>query len=211
MNNIKHILWDWNGTLLNDVDNCIEVINIMLKKRGLPIFKNRSEYRQVFCFPVVNYYMAAGFDFSKEPFEVLAEEYIALYQQQKPCLYDEAESVLKCFDKKGIKQYIFTASKKEELLKQMNLYKHIIPYFKQLITSDNIFANGKHESARAWLEKTRANPSEVLIVGDTLHEKEIADKLKFNCVLIFGGHQDLSSVKEKVVILKNISQLVDMF
>ena len=210
MNSIKHILWDWNGTLLDDVDSCIEVINTMLSKRGLPIFKNKSEYRQAFCFPVVNYYVAAGFDFSKEPFEVLAEEYIALYQKQKPCLYDTTETVLKNISKKGITQYIFTASKKEELLRQISMYKSIVPYFKQLITSDNILASGKFESAKAWLEQSKANPNEVLVIGDTLHEKEIADKLNFNCALVLGGHQDLSGIKKKVLVLKNIEQILDI-
>ena len=32
----SHILWDWNGTLLDDAWLCVEVMNSMLAERDLP-------------------------------------------------------------------------------------------------------------------------------------------------------------------------------
>ena len=37
MENKKLVIWDWNGTLLNDVDICIESMNTMLKSRNMPL------------------------------------------------------------------------------------------------------------------------------------------------------------------------------
>ena len=61
----KSIIWDWNGTLLNDAELALFSINVMLKKRLLPTL-SLPEYKQVFNFPVKDYYLRIGFDFEKE-------------------------------------------------------------------------------------------------------------------------------------------------
>ena len=33
----KHIIWDWNGTLVNDLTLCVDLLNVSLEKRGLPL------------------------------------------------------------------------------------------------------------------------------------------------------------------------------
>jgi phosphoglycolate phosphatase len=78
MQGINTIIWDWNGTLLDDVDMCIESINILLKRRNLDML-SRKRYRDIFTFPVRDYYETAGFNFSKEPWDKVAHEFIDLY------------------------------------------------------------------------------------------------------------------------------------
>ena len=73
------IIWDWNGTLLDDAEVCREAINKMLKVRNLPEL-SLSTYRNVFTFPVIEYYKEVGFDFSKEDWEPVAMEFINLYR-----------------------------------------------------------------------------------------------------------------------------------
>ena len=75
MNRYSHVIWDWNGTLLNDIEWCLSIVNRMLANRDLKPLGSVSEYRNVFCFPIIEYYKNVGFDFEKEPFETLAEEY----------------------------------------------------------------------------------------------------------------------------------------
>jgi phosphoglycolate phosphatase len=73
----RHIIWDWNGTLLDDKWLCIESINLVLKARDLqPIDEER--YSRIFRFPVKDYYKEVGFDFSTEPFERPAMEFIKI-------------------------------------------------------------------------------------------------------------------------------------
>ena len=83
-----YVVWDWNGTLFDDVALCIQVMNGMLEKRGLPRLAGPEQYRQVFTFPVEEYYKALGFDFGREPFSQLAVEYISEYDRRAlgcPC------------------------------------------------------------------------------------------------------------------------------
>ena len=86
----KHIIWDWNGTLLDDTWLCVEGINDSLKKRSLQTI-TKEIYRKVFSFPVEDYYKRLGFDFKKEPFEVAGDEFVAYYAKSfhkvKPVSY----------------------------------------------------------------------------------------------------------------------------
>ncbi|MBN2352282.1 MAG: hypothetical protein JXD23_06910 [Spirochaetales bacterium] len=55
------VVWDWNGTLLNDMEACIRSMNLMLENRSLPPIDFET-YRNVFTFPVIDYYRAVGID-----------------------------------------------------------------------------------------------------------------------------------------------------
>lgn len=57
------ILWDWNGTLLDDVQLCVDALNRLLARYGYPQRYDRDQYRAIFGFPVQEYYARAGFDF----------------------------------------------------------------------------------------------------------------------------------------------------
>ena len=68
------ILWDWNGTLLDDVELCVDALNRLLEKHAYPQRYDRDQYRAIFGFPIEEYYVRAGFDFSRHSFAMLAEE-----------------------------------------------------------------------------------------------------------------------------------------
>ena len=65
------IIWDWNGTLLDDVSICIDIMNEILGRRGLDKL-TRKKYQQIFRFPVIDYYRQLGFDFKRDSFENLS-------------------------------------------------------------------------------------------------------------------------------------------
>ena len=77
----KHVIWDWNGTLLDDVGECVAVLNDMLGKRGMEL-ATVERYQKAFSFPVINFYLDLGFDFEKEPFDKVADEYIESYSRR---------------------------------------------------------------------------------------------------------------------------------
>ena len=73
------ILWDWNGTLLDDVDLCVDALNRLLAGFGYPQRYDHERYRAIFGFPIEEYYVRAGFDFTKHSFAELAEKYMEDY------------------------------------------------------------------------------------------------------------------------------------
>lgn len=73
------LIWDWNGTLLDDVEVNVKVINEMLSKRNLPLL-DINTYKEIFCFPVKQFHIRIGIDFEKESIEEISAEYMERYK-----------------------------------------------------------------------------------------------------------------------------------
>lgn len=186
----SHIIWDWNGTLLDDRDLCNETVNRLLVSRGCAPL-SRERYYEVFGFPVENYYAAAGFDFAKDPYPVLAQEFMDMYiPASLSCgLTPGARCALDYFRASGRAQIILTASDTDTLGRQMEKLG-IADRFDAVLGQDNIYARGKTELAADWIRESGLDPKDLLMIGDTLHDAEIAGVLGCDCVLIARGHHD---------------------
>ncbi len=183
------ILWDWNGTLLNDVQMCVDCINVLLEKRSLPLLTVET-YRQVFGFPVKDYYEKIGFDFSKEDFEIPAKEFMYLYYERLPgtSLFPCVEEVLEHFKRKGFRQFIVSAMEHDSLVKTLQERK-IDSYFGAVSGIDNIYAGGKTEMARHFIRCLGGKPQQMIFIGDTLHDLEVAQSIRVEPLLVASGHQ----------------------
>jgi phosphoglycolate phosphatase len=146
------IIWDWNGTLLNDLDLCIACINTLLKKRELPLL-DRASYKEVFSFPVKDYYKAIGFNFSKEDFAIPAREFIDLYdiRVENCSLHSSTEEVLRHFKGKGFRQFVLSAMKQSMLEKTLK-HNGIFSYFKAVAGLSDHYAVSKIDRGRQLLD-----------------------------------------------------------
>ncbi len=188
-NTYAHIIWDWNGTLLDDLSLCLEIINNMLDKNFLPPV-SRADYLGVFGFPVRDYYQKIGFTFEEEPFEVISTEFIAAYEKGRPnCpLMPGTRETLEFLSVTSYTQSILSASKQTYLNKAILDYG-IKDYFISINGLDNHHAAGKFDLAKEFMTAQDLNPNSVLLIGDTLHDAEIAASLSVDCWLIPNGHQ----------------------
>ena len=204
------IIWDWNGTLLNDVEWNISVINKMLVKRNIKTLDNKEDYHNVFCFPIIDYYKKLGFDFTKEPFEDLAVEFIELYHSNNTGnsqLCDNATVVLNEIGNRGIKQVILSASELDNLLSQINVFD-INHYFTAILGLSDIYAKSKIDIGIKYIEKSK--PERAVLIGDTVHDYEVANALGVDCLLIANGHSSKKSLlKNGVPVLNDIIQVLD--
>lgn len=196
----KHIIWDWNGTLLNDVDYCKNIINRILVENNLPEL-SLEKYREIFIFPVQDYYKAAGLDFTKTSFEVLGKDFISEYEDKKlTCsLHKNAIDVLSAIHKKGIGQSVLSAYLHDNLVSILDHY-NLTQYFDNIIGLDNIYAGSKTHLGLTLVEQLNLPKEEILFIGDTLHDAEVAEAMGVESILIANGHQ----VKEKLMINSNI-------
>ncbi len=166
----------------------IDAVNRMLGERGLPIISDMEAYREIFDFPIKEYYRKLGFDFDKEPYEVLAPIWVELYLENccSAGIVDGVDTVVKAVAKTETKQVILSACEKNMLCNQLEDLG-VIEYFDEIIGLDDIHAAGKLHLAREWREK---NPeAKILFVGDTTHDAETAEVLGADCLLFTGGHQ----------------------
>jgi len=212
MNGINTIIWDWNGTLLNDTDICIETINCLLSDRKLPIV-SRKKYLELFGFPVIDYYKKIGFDFDKEPFEIPAHQYIDIYTSKiKECqLHRSALEVLTYFKNRGFRQMILSASELTVLEHSIN-YFNIIHYFEAITGLNNHFATSKAELDLNMFRQIRIVPEEACLIGDTSHDFEVATQLGCQCILVANGHQSFKKLKKiGRIVVKKLELIPDHF
>jgi phosphoglycolate phosphatase len=207
---IGGIIWDWNGTLLNDIELCVQTINEMLQRRNLQKL-TVDEYREVFSFPVRDYYKKIGFNFNDEPFEIPALEFIEEYNcRVKGCkLHENSVSVLNYIQSVGIPQFILSAMK-QDALDQCLEQQNISHYFEHVSGLDNHYAASKIENGQQLISELNLNASELILIGDTVHDFEVARELGCQCVLIANGHQSKHILESTgVLVIDELSQLLD--
>jgi phosphoglycolate phosphatase len=208
--NYSHIIWDWNGTLLDDVEWCIAQINIMLKKRNIKTLTDISDYHSVFRFPIIEYYKKAGFDLEIEPFEILAKEYINLYHGEGSSsvkLHDDAEGVLKILKVNQISQIILSASEQENLLSQLRPFD-IQHYFDEILGISDIYAKSKIEIGLDYLSRNCVVNG--VIIGDTMHDYEVSKAMGIDCLLVAHGHQSKETLSScGVKVFNNLHEVLN--
>lgn len=206
---VRGIIWDWNGTLLNDAELAVETMNGMLAKRGLPQMTT-ERYKDVFTFPVKEYYQKIGFDFNTEPFEIPALEFIERYNQLVgDCsLHNDSVAVLNHFMSKGIPQFILSAMQQETLDQCLEHYQ-ISHFFDHVSGLDDHYAHSKLENGVALVKELRLNPDELLLIGDTIHDFEVATEMGCRCILIANGHQSHELLQSTgVPVLNELKELL---
>ena len=208
----SHILWDWNGTLLDDAWLCVEVMNGMLNERNLlPLTLER--YRNMFSFPVKDYYVKLGFDFEKEPFEKVGMDFMDLYNmRQGECrLHPESREIMRKIAQKGIPQSVLSAREENELRIEIK-NEGIDHFFERICGLDDHYAHGKTDVGRRLIADLGLPVGKLLFIGDTLHDAEVAKELGIDCILIPEGHHSLERLTGSglpvIPSLKELSELV---
>ncbi len=184
----QHIIWDWNGTLLNDAIATVKAVNSMLQNRNLGSI-TPEEYRERITYPVIQLYYEAGFDLINENYEDMCEEYARYYQENAPdiSLHEDAQAILAWFRDKGIRQHIVSASEYGILVEQIAGYG-IMDYFDTVYGQRDKRGDSKEHLARSLMAELKADPAKVLFIGDTLHDFEIANNIGARCFLVSNGH-----------------------
>ncbi|MEZ4883127.1 MAG: HAD hydrolase-like protein [Chitinophagales bacterium] len=202
----EHIIWDWNGTLLNDVDLCVAIVNEMLTAHHEELLEEitNEHYRSIFDFPVIQYYERVGFDFTKESFDDLCVKFIGSYHSKalELQLHHEVRDVLSYIAALGFQQSILSAAKQEGL-RQMVRQHQIDHFFQHIMGEDDHYAHGKVQNARRLRDTLKGVADhKLLLIGDTTHDFEVAQAIEADCILIAHGHhshQKLQKTGAKVV------------
>lgn len=208
---IKHVFFDFNGTIIDDLDLCLELLNDILKKHKRPVV-DINRYKDIFTFPIKNYYIAAGVDFSQDSYEDLAIDFINKYQPRslKCGLFKGLENTFKELNEIGVSCYILSASQRSNLYEQCEAFG-IVKYFKEILGIDNIHAASKIHIGIDYIKESNINPDEAIFVGDTTHDYEVSKAMGLRCYLVECGHQSRAKLSEvDAPIIKNTSDILDI-
>ena len=207
----KHVIWDWNGTLLNDTALSVDIINGVLTNHNLDPL-SLDDYRLIFNFPVKDYYEKAGFNFSLNSFEVIGKQWMDEYERRKgeTNLFDGAREVLGYIKSAGIDQSILSAYSHHTLIEIVEYYK-LGEYFKYITGLDHIYATSKLEIGKELIEKIDCPKDKIVLVGDTIHDYEVANGLGVKCILIANGHQSRERLMAcNVPMLNDIREIIEV-
>lgn len=208
----RYIIYDWNGTLLDDTDICVDILNTMLSAKNLPKV-SKEKYQDIFMFPIRDYYVRAGFNLESESFEEIAANFEPLYKNAyKKCnLFDGILPMLDDFNTKGIKQIVISATEIGLLREQLS-YFGLTSVLNDYIALNNYYAQSKIELAKNYFAHNNIDKNCAIIVGDTLHDAEVADSIGCDCVLFSGGHQSIEKLKTSgKTVLSSISEIKKHF
>lgn len=197
LKDVEHVIWDWNGTLLSDVDHAVQIANELLADHQLPLI-DREKYRQVFDFPVQKYYQDLGFDFEKESFSSLCERFMDKFMAGVPdlSLVEMTREVLHTLHKQGVQQSVLSASDQESLDKMIGHFK-IDHIFTHIYGINNKLAASKIDRGHELIKIAQVAPEKTVIIGDTLHDLEVGEALGIGVVLVGHGAQCHTRLKRR--------------
>jgi phosphoglycolate phosphatase len=186
----KHIIWDWNGTLLDDTWLSAEACSAAIAPLGFEAV-TVERYRRLFCFPIVKFYEALGLDLSRCSYPELANRFHDIYESrlQECRIFDDARDVLERVRARGMTQSLLSALP-HRILEGCMAQWDLAPFFTSIRGLDHNLADSKVANGRAWMAAQSLGPDQMLLVGDTDHDLEAAEALGVKCVLIARGYQD---------------------
>lgn len=206
------IIWDYNGTILDDVNISVKIENEMLEERHLKAGYTLEEYRSLFCYPMIDYYYKIGYTFTAESYEEMAVEFNQLYAKYFPeCGLCEGfiEKIQESISR-GYHNVILSACE-NHLLQEQCRTLGIDQYFDKILGIDNNWAGSKVQMAVDWMNSTDVIPSECMYLGDTTHDVETAQAIGVDqCILIAQGHQSLDILRSTGVEVKNSLKEVEL-
>lgn len=193
---IKHVVWDWNGTLLDDIAPSIDAINSLLRDRAMQEIAH-EDYRERFGFPVRDFYIGLGFDLAREDFAGVSATFIQRYRDRLHLmrLHVGVHDTLQRLRLRGITQHVVSAME-ARMLQEMLTHHQIVEHVQHIRGLDHLNATSKIDLGVALVTTLACSPDEVLFVGDTLHDHETAVAMGCRCVLFTGGHQSKQRLQQ---------------
>lgn len=211
MTKYQHIIWDWNGTLLDDVWLCVEIMNKLLAKRGLYGLTHRH-YREIFDFPVRKYYEKAGFNFNVDSFEMLCGVFCDEYARRvgECALHKHALNTLTYCADRDISQSILSSTEQDRLEQMVDMCG-LRPFFETIIGQADYYATGKIERGKKLIGELDFHKNEILLIGDTTHDEIAAREMGIDCALVtIGHHSTRKFLQTSAYVFDNLAEIVHL-
>lgn len=183
----RYLIWDWNGTLLDDVSAAVGALNRMLERRGAkPI--TVEHYRRRFGFPVRPFYAELGVDLDKWDWNEICEDFHRFVLEEPQSIRANARSALELASRSGFRQCVLSALRQDKLSEAVSA-NGFDAFFDRVYGVDNLDGASKLLRGHELMEALGGDVESAVFIGDTLHDAEVARELGGRCVLVACGHQ----------------------
>jgi len=207
---IETVIWDFNGTLVDDVDVIVQSVNPQLEKRGIAPLTTES-LREIFGFPIEEYYRRLGVTFEDESMEDLATDFFAEYAPRlRECrLHSGVIETLDAFAARSARQFVLSAME-EGMLHEMLRSLGIFDRFEAAYGLEHQKGDSKVARAQQLVGDFGLDPQTTLLIGDTDHDGDVASELGMSTVLVATGHQSAQRLRATGhAVIDTLSRLFD--
>ena len=199
------VIWDWNGTLAGDLDASLKATNDILARHGKPPI-DLSQYYAYMDTPISRFYEHL-FDLNEVPMTLIGREFYEFYPKYFEGLHAGAETLLKKLHSAGVRQVILSSAHRENVERD-TAAQGIRPYFDEILAADDLLAESKEERGRLWAIRQPFPASEMVLIGDTLHDLAAARYIGADCILCAIGHQSREDLcRAGVPVVDSLAEL----
>jgi phosphoglycolate phosphatase-like HAD superfamily hydrolase len=185
---VRHLVWDWNGTLIDDQVATVAAVNDALAGLGVaPI--DVDTYRDHFTRPVERFYeRVLGHPIAPEQWRLLDDAYHDSYRGwvERLALAADARAALLAAEAAGLTQSLLSMWRHQDLVPVVERLG-IGRFFARVDGLRVPGGAGKAEHLVAHLEALQLDAAAVLLVGDALDDLTAARAVGARCVLYDGG------------------------
>ena len=203
---ITTILWDFNGTVMDDLGASVQAVNAMTARRGLPSI-TEAWYTRHLEMPLERFYAGIGFDMEQERLGDVSAEFQRECAELPRPVFPEVRKALEAFSARGLRQLLFS-SLHQELLAGQAEERDVSRYFDAIVGRKDHSLGRKKKAAEEYLRRHGINAAEVLVIGDLVTDWEMARYLGCPCALIEKGHQHRDVLKKTgAYVLRDATEL----
>ena len=205
MKQYQVIIWDWNGTLADDAETSRLATNDILKKRGKPPITMEQDYEYIDT-PISRFYEHL-FDLNEVAMSVISEKFQVGYAKYFEALHEGVPEWLENMQRLGFRQVVLSSGNQAVIQRDMERFG-IRQYFETVLGADDLLAESKLERGKQWVAAQKISPSDMVLIGDTLHDYETARAMGTDCILCAIGHQSERDLRlAGVPVVNAFSQL----
>jgi len=193
---VKHIIWDFNGTLLSDAQLGVDCDNHVFDTLGLPRI-TIDDYRRHMTMPVRDFYTALGVDLNVYKYETISRLWLDRFNAHAVSvgLVPGALELTARMKAAGFTQSILSASYEKSLIAQCEALG-LVPNMDEISGLGDESAQKKTDIGRAQMKRLGLAGSDCVLVGDMVADSELADALGMACVLVPWGHNSAERLEK---------------
>lgn len=200
---------DWNGTLLDDLEYSSWCSNNIFRPficRFWTAWRNITGSSPFPCG-----FTMSGRGVTDDIFDDVAHAWMAEYERCMDTipLHEDASETVERFHQAGLRQTVLSASEQTMLRRQLALYG-LNNRFDAILGRGDIYAGSKEAIGREYLQNCGIPAEATVMIGDSLHDAEVAQALGTRCVLVARGHQSRETLLEAgVPVMKSLREAAD--
>lgn len=211
-----HLVWDWNGTLLHDIDVVLAATNACFAEVGIPPI-TLERYRELYCVPVPRFYeRLLGRLPTEEEWAVMDDAFHRHYfaRSETAALAEGAAALLASWQASGRTQSVCSLAAHDRLLpwlSRLGIDHHFVRVDGN--RGDSVIT-GKAAQMALHVAELRAalagvDPARVVVIGDATDDAAAALHAGAKAVLYTGGsHSRGSLLSAGVPVVDSLAEAV---